>query len=286
MPLAPQVTNPGRSGQNARYHVRGLPRDSNGRLTDGTWHYDDNGLSLDRPDSVVSGLRAADELNGMDPQDLPFATANPVARVGSLANRTARPTARPRPALSQTAGMSRAQQNVMPYYTSAATALTEALLGRAERTVGQINARSSAIGSALSKLNGGPAAFGQAAANQQMLGDALRTAIGGTGRAIGADLAAKFAGIQAPGATSSVFAGGQEQEGQQAAQAMGALSSAEVEQLKGQQGAASAYMGALPRLAQLVGESQRRGVVSEAAATLADKLGELYADMPKSVLDE
>lgn len=62
MPLAPQVYNPGRAGQNARYDIRGLQRGERG-WTDGVYWYDDNGLSLDRPDSFVEGLRGADNMN-------------------------------------------------------------------------------------------------------------------------------------------------------------------------------------------------------------------------------
>lgn len=60
MALAPQLSNPGTRGQNARYDISGLRRGADGRWTDGTWHYDDNGLSWDRPDSVVAGLNGAD----------------------------------------------------------------------------------------------------------------------------------------------------------------------------------------------------------------------------------
>lgn len=63
MPLAPQVYNPGRAGQNARYDIRGLQRGERG-FTDGVYWYDENGLSLDRPDSIVEGLRGADNMNG------------------------------------------------------------------------------------------------------------------------------------------------------------------------------------------------------------------------------
>lgn len=60
MALAPQIANPGNNGSNARYNVAGLTFDQGrGAYTDGTYFYDSNGLSLDRPDRFVSGLPAA-----------------------------------------------------------------------------------------------------------------------------------------------------------------------------------------------------------------------------------
>lgn len=71
MPLAQQTTNPGSNGSNARYSLAGLRRGERG-WTDGTYWYDDNGLSLDRPDSYVPGLAAANELDGRDPTQGPI----------------------------------------------------------------------------------------------------------------------------------------------------------------------------------------------------------------------
>lgn len=58
--LARPVANPGRSGQNMRYALTGLQRGDRG-YTDGVYWYDENGLSLDRPDSPIAGLPGADE---------------------------------------------------------------------------------------------------------------------------------------------------------------------------------------------------------------------------------
>lgn len=59
MALAPQVSNPGTQGQNARYNIRGLTQVRPGVYSDGTYMYDSNGLSLNRPDTYVAGLPAA-----------------------------------------------------------------------------------------------------------------------------------------------------------------------------------------------------------------------------------
>lgn len=64
MAYAPQIYNPGSRGQNARYDVRGLSQVAPGVYSDGTYQYDANGLSLNRPDSVVSGLKPADQMDG------------------------------------------------------------------------------------------------------------------------------------------------------------------------------------------------------------------------------
>lgn len=66
MPLARQIYNPGGRGQNARFDVRGLQRTADGYLTDGTYTYDDNGLSAgpnSRPDAFIQGLKPADAMD-------------------------------------------------------------------------------------------------------------------------------------------------------------------------------------------------------------------------------
>ncbi len=62
MPLARQTYNPGTNFSNARYDVRNLQRGERG-FTDGQFWYDENGLSLDRPDAVVQGLRPANQMD-------------------------------------------------------------------------------------------------------------------------------------------------------------------------------------------------------------------------------
>jgi hypothetical protein len=62
MALAPTLYNPGKSGQDARYDVSGLPRNANGRLTDGTYEYDDNGLDLSGRPPDYSAQWGADEM--------------------------------------------------------------------------------------------------------------------------------------------------------------------------------------------------------------------------------
>lgn len=59
MALAPQVSNPGTQGQNARYNIKGLTQIRPGVYSDGTYQYDANGLSLNRPDTWVAGLPGA-----------------------------------------------------------------------------------------------------------------------------------------------------------------------------------------------------------------------------------
>lgn len=66
---APQIFNPGNRGQNARYDISGLAWDPErgAYVDDAGYHYDSNGLSLDRPDTFVEGLRGADDMNGWTP---------------------------------------------------------------------------------------------------------------------------------------------------------------------------------------------------------------------------
>ncbi len=61
--LAPQTYNKGSGGQDARYCVAGLTKDSSGRYVDGSgFHYDDNGLSL--------GGRSGNDVPGLKPSDM------------------------------------------------------------------------------------------------------------------------------------------------------------------------------------------------------------------------
>lgn len=65
--LAQQVFNPGNRGQSPRYDVSRLSRGPDGRLTDGTYHYREDGLSDDRPEQVIPGLPGADDMNDWYP---------------------------------------------------------------------------------------------------------------------------------------------------------------------------------------------------------------------------
>jgi len=63
--LAPQTYNKGSGGQDARYCVAGLTKDSSGHYVDGSgFRYDENGLSLGgRSGNPVPGLKAADMMD-------------------------------------------------------------------------------------------------------------------------------------------------------------------------------------------------------------------------------
>lgn len=63
MALAPQLTNVGARGQDARYDVSGLPEVRPGVVSDGVYEYaKDTGLDLSgRPAAHIAGLRGADE---------------------------------------------------------------------------------------------------------------------------------------------------------------------------------------------------------------------------------
>src|SRR3970040_371551 len=49
-----QIDNPGSRGQDSLYDVRGLPEVRPGVFSDGIYEYDANGLSLNRPSTVVT----------------------------------------------------------------------------------------------------------------------------------------------------------------------------------------------------------------------------------------
>lgn len=83
--LARPVSNAGSNGSNARYYIgpgSGLQRGERG-WTDGVYWYDENGLSLDRPDAHVEGLGPANESERYDPWSgrgaLPMAPQAPSA---------------------------------------------------------------------------------------------------------------------------------------------------------------------------------------------------------------
>lgn len=176
----------------------------------------------------------------------------------------------------------RAYTDVVPTITAAASALTEALLGRATRSTNEINARSSGIAAALRPFYGSAGRiYGQAQGGEAALGNAMRSAIAGTGQAIGADIESKLTGIQAPGQAVSQYAGGAAATGAASGQAIAGLSSADLERLRSQGSAEQVYAGALPRLAALAGEQERRALLREMGGELTDKLAELYAQQPE-----
>jgi len=189
-----------------------------------------------------------------------------------LSRRRGYPVARPKPPSPREL----ARRDVLPGIRSAATALSEALLSRASRDVAQINARSSAIGGALQPFAGRAAGYyGQIQGNEAALGGALQGSLTGLGSSLGADIGGKLGGIQAPAQAVSEYGAGTATMGAQSGQAVGALSSADLQRLQSQGTAEQVYASALPRLAALAGEQERRGVLQQYAQTLAEQQAEL-----------
>lgn len=286
MPLAPQRSNPGTRGQNVRYDVRGLQRLPDGRYFDGTYHYSgdpDNALSDDRPDTMVSGLFPADDerSRGQWSPGMPAPNQGAPRLIGQ-ASRMVQSRRQP----SSTPAYLRAQNRVGPVVAGAASALIEALLGRATRTTNEINARTGAIASSVAPFGGRAAGYYADAGRQaQGVGDAVSAAIRGTGQALQGDIAGKLSGIQAPGQAIDLQAGGQARTGDASAAATSSLSSAELERLKGTGDAEATLMGALPRIAELAGAQERRGVLNQLGGELTDKLAELYGSEPAMILE-
>ncbi len=282
MPLAPQRSNPGTRGQNVRYDVRGYPI-VDGRYFDGTYHYSgdpDNALSDDRPDSFVAGLYPADDERSR--QWTP-GQPRPNQAAPRLIGQASRMVQKRQPV---SPAYQRASKQVAPVIAGSAAALIEALLGRSTRAVNEVNTRSSAIADALGQYQGKAAGYyDEARRGAQGVGDAVAAAIRGTGQALQGDVAGKLSGISAPGQALDTFAGGQARTGETAAAAASGLSSAELERLKGFGDAGSTMMGALPRIAALAGDTQRRGILNQATGELTDKLAELYGKEPGMILD-
>lgn len=82
MALAQPVANPGSRGQDMRYSLQGLTSIGGGLLTDGTYHYDMNGLSTDRPNQPVSGLPPADASESYNVQTGQFSAGGPLGGGG------------------------------------------------------------------------------------------------------------------------------------------------------------------------------------------------------------
>lgn len=147
----------------------------------------------------------------------------------------------------------------------------ELLLRQAGRGVGQINARAGARASALSgfapRVAGYYENLGQ---QQQALGGALGASLTGAGAQMGADISGALQGIQAPQQAVSQYGGGTAAMGAAAGAATGALSSADLQRLRATGTAEQIYAAALPRLAMLAGEQERRSFLADAQQQLAD----------------
>ena len=147
----------------------------------------------------------------------------------------------------------------------------ELLLRQAARGVGQINARTSGISSALMPFAGrAEGYFAPMQAQEQSVGNALNQSLAQQGQQLGGDISASLASIQAPGASLIQYGQGTAQTGAQAGQAIGALSSADLERLHSQASAEQIYAAALPRLAELAGAQERRNFMAQASQDLQD----------------
>jgi len=147
----------------------------------------------------------------------------------------------------------------------------ELLLRQAGRGVGQINARTAGISGALQPIAGRVAStYANLQGQEQALGGALEGALAGAGAAAGADIGGKLQGIQAPAQAVQQYGGGQTTMGAQSGAAVGALSSADLQRLRSQGSAEQIYAAALPRLAALAGEQERRNFLSSMQDDLMD----------------
>lgn len=196
-----------------------------------------------------------------------------------LGGRTPRPRA-PRPTIAQLA-----QRDTQRVYGPAAQAQANALLGRAASDVGRLNARTSSIADALRPYAASAqAAYAQPAALESAVGGALSGALAGGGQQLAGDITGKMAGIQAPGAAIAA-AGTPATVGAGAGGAIGALSSAEEARLHSFGSAQEVYAAAFPRLAQLAGEQERRGMMQQYAQELADQQARLMAQEQQALLE-
>ena len=149
--------------------------------------------------------------------------------------------------------------------------LIEAFLRRSQRGVGQINSRGAAIGSALQPFAARAGSyFGAAQSQEASLGSALSSSLTGTGASLGAQIGGSLSANQAPAQAVAQYGGGTATTGAQAGAAVGALSSADLERLKGQASAEQIYAAALPRLAALAADQERRAFLEDAQQELAD----------------
>ena len=154
----------------------------------------------------------------------------------------------------------------MPTYPS-----VELLLRRAGRGTRRINSRTAAKSRALQPFAGRAAdTYANAQRQEQQLGGALQGALTGAGAGLAGDISGALQGIQAPQQAVQQYGAGQATMGQQSGAAVGALSSADLERLHSQGTAEQIYASALPRLAQLAGDQERRGFLEDMQEDLMD----------------
>lgn len=147
----------------------------------------------------------------------------------------------------------------------------ELLLRQAQRGVGKINARSSAIQNALAPYAGQAAGYFQNAQNaESSLGNALSQGLTAQGQQLGGEISSSLSNIQAPGAAIQQYGQGTATTGAQSGAAVGALSSADLERLGSQGSAEQIYAAALPRLAALAGDQERRNFLAQMQEDLQD----------------
>lgn len=165
--------------------------------------------------------------------------------------------------------------------------LIEALLRRASYGTRRINARGSAIGSALQPFAGRTRGYySQLQGQESALGGSLNQSLAGQGQALGADIGTALKGIQAPAQAVSQYAGGTATTGAQSGAAVGALSSADLQRLQQQGSAEEIYAAALPRLAALAADQERRGFLEQMGEELTSKMAEIQAQDAASRLEE
>jgi hypothetical protein len=146
-----------------------------------------------------------------------------------------------------------------------ASPLIEAFLRRTQTGVGKINARGSAIGSALQPFAAqAQANYAPAISQESALGGSLNQQQVATGQQLGGQIGSSLTSAQAPAQAVSQFGGGTATTGQQAGAAVGALSSADLERLRSTASAEQIYASALPRLAALAADQERRGFLADA----------------------
>lgn len=147
----------------------------------------------------------------------------------------------------------------------------ELLLRQAQRGVGKINARSSAIQNALAPYAGQAAGYFQNAQRaESSLGNALSQGLTAQGQQLGGEISSSLSNIQAPGAAIQQYGQGTATTGAQSGAAVGALSSADLERLGSQGSAEQIYAAALPRLAALAGDQERRNFLAQMQEDLQD----------------
>lgn len=127
--------------------------------------------------------------------------------------------------------------------------------------------------------------YGSAQGAQSQLGSALTGGLTSQGQALGTELGQKLRAINAPGAQVEGVAGGAETVGQQAGQAVGGLSSADLERLRGEGGAADAYLSKMPGLVELMGAKNARDIGEKLALELAEQEGSIRAKVPGLMVD-